>query len=234
MTTVRGLLDGRIHLRGYTVNPFHRAVGWSLRSVVPFLMLLIFIPIPARADWGMELTPFAGFRFGGNFEDNTTGLDLDVDEGESFGVILDVRTTHETEYELFYSVQQTELQGEGLFAGKPLFDLDIHYLHVGGTYLFPGRRGRPFVSGGLGLTYFSPDRPGMDSEVYFSLSLGGGMKIPVSKRVGLRFEGRGFLTVLPDNTDIFCVSSGGAACAVRVQGDVLGQVLLLAGISFRL
>jgi hypothetical protein len=182
----------------------------------------------------MELTPFAGFRFGGGFTDNTTGLDLDVDEGESFGLILDVQATHESEYELFYSLQKTKLKGEGVLSGDPLFDLDIHYLHIGGTYLFPGERLRPFVSGGLGLTYFSPDAPGVDSEIYFSLSLGGGVKIPISKRFGLRFEGRGFLTILPDETDIFCVSAGGAACAVRVKGDVFGQVLLLAGISFGL
>ncbi|NNG47038.1 MAG: porin family protein [Deltaproteobacteria bacterium] len=216
------------------MNPFEIPVSRQLHLVIPLLAFLVLLPTPVRADWGAELTPFAGFRFGGSFEDNTTGLDLDVDEGESFGLILDVRATHETEYELFYSVQKTTLQGEGLFAGEPLFDLDIHYLHIGGTYLFPGERVRPFIGAGLGLTYFSPDGPGLDSEINFSLSLGGGVKIPISKRVGLRFEGRGFLTILPDNTDIFCVSSGGAACAVRVQGDVFGQVLLLGGISFGL
>jgi opacity protein-like surface antigen len=180
------------------------------------------------------ITPFTGYRFGGSFEDNTTGLDLDVDDGESFGLILGLQATQESDYELFYSFQKTELKGEGVLSGEPLFDLDIHYLHIGGTYLFPGERMRPFIGGGLGLTYFSPDGPGLDSEIDFSLSLGAGVTIPISKRVGLRFEGRGFLTVLPDNTDIFCVSSGGAACAVRVQGDVFGQVLLLGGITFGL
>jgi len=74
----------------------------------------------------------------------------------------------------------------------------------------------------------------MDPKTYFSVSLGGGAKIPISGHVGLRFEGRGFLTILPDSTEIFCVSSGGAACTVRVQGDVLGQLLLMAGITFSL
>ncbi len=216
------------------MNMLDDPAGRLFRTVVPLLALLLLVPASSRADWGAEITPFAGFRFGGSFEDNTTGLELDVDEGESFGIILDVRATHETEYELFYSVQKTQLKGDGLLAGDPLFDLDIHYLHIGGTYLFPGEKVRPFIGGGLGLTYFSPDGPGLDSEVYFSLSLGGGAKIPISKRVGLRFEARGFLTILPDDTDIFCVSSGGAACAVRVQGDVFGQVLLLGGISFGL
>jgi hypothetical protein len=50
----------------------------------------------------------------------------------------------------------------------------------------------------------------------------------------LRLEGRGFLTILPDSSTIFCVSSGGVACNVLVQGDVLGQLLLLAGVTFSL
>lgn len=214
-------------------DPDRVPVSLSFRLVVPLLALLIFFPGLAQADWGVEITPFTGFVFGGSFHDNTTGLDLDVDEGESFGLILDLRATHETEYELFYSFQRTSVQGgDGLFQGDTLFDLDIHYLHIGGTYLFQEEKIRPFIAGGLGLTYFVPDGPGLDSKVYFSLSLGGGVKIPLSKRIGLRFEGRGFLTILPSNTDIFCVSSGGATCDVRVQGDAFGQVELLAGISF--
>jgi hypothetical protein len=92
----------------------------------------------------VELTPFAGFRLGGDFTDNTTGLDLDVDEGESFGLILGLQATHESDYELFYSLQRTELEGEEILSGDTVFELDIHYLHIGGTYLFPGagRRSR--------------------------------------------------------------------------------------------
>ena len=56
--------------------------------------------------------------------------------------------------------------------------------------------------------------------------------VPVSDRVALRIEGRGFLTILPENTTIFCVSSGGAACRVNVQGDVFGQVPAAGGHRF--
>ncbi len=216
------------------MNPIKNPVCPPFRLLVPLVALFVLLPALARGDWGVELTPFAGFRLGGDFTDNTTGLDLDVDEGESFGLILGLQATHESDYELFYSLQRTELEGEEILSGDTVFELDIHYLHIGGTYLFPGEKVRPFIGGGLGLTYFSPDESGVDSEIYFSLSLGGGAKIPISKRLGLRFEGRGFLTILPDDTEIFCVSSGGAACAVRVNGDVFGQVEFLAGISFGL
>jgi len=197
-------------------------------------LLLMLIPLSARAEWGVELTPFAGYRFGGGFEDNTTGANLDAAASGSVGLILGVPDTHERQYELLYSFQRTELKGGGISGDVAPFGLDIHYLQIGGTYQLSAEKVRPFLSGGLGMTLFAPDKPGLSSKVYFSLSLGGGVRIPLSNRVGLRFEGRGYLTILPENTQIFCVSSGGAACAVRVQGDVFGQVELLTGIYFGL
>ena len=191
-------------------------------------------PGEAGAEWGLEITPYAGYTVGGTFQDNTTGADLDVKEGGSFGLVLGLPDTPETQYELFYGFQRTQVAGGGTLGGNTLFDLDIHYLHVGGTYIFPGEKVRPFISGGLGATHFVPGGSGMDPKTYFSASLGGGAKIPISGHVGLRFEARGFLTILPDSTEIFCVSSGGAACTVRVQGDALGQLLLMAGITFSL
>jgi len=198
------------------------------------LLASVLFPAGAGAEWGLEITPYAGYAIGGNFEDNTTGATLDVKEGGNFGFVLGMPDTPDTQYELFYGFQRTKVTGGGTFGGDTLFDLDIHYLHLGGTYMFAREKVRPFLSGGLGATHLVPHGSGLNQKTYFSLSLGGGVKIPISGHVGLRFEGRGFLTILPDTTEIFCVSSGGAACDVKVQGDVLGQILLMAGITFSL
>ena len=214
------------------------APATHLFRLLPFAVALLLSPVlfpgEAEAAWGLEITPYAGYTTGGNFEDNTTGANLDVKDGGSFGLVLGVPDTPETQYELFYGFQRTKVTGGGTFGGGTLFDLDIHYLHLGGAYMFPGNTVRPFLSGGLGATHFVPHGSGTSQKTYFSLSLGGGAKIPISGHVGLRFEGRGFLTILPDTTEVFCVSSGGAACSVRVKGDVLGQLLLMAGITFSL
>ncbi len=208
-----------------------------LRFLLPgavFLLSWVLVPREAEAGWGLEITPYAGYAIGGSFDDNTTGARLDVKEGGNFGLILDLSNSPDTQYEIFYGFQRTKVAGGGTFGGEPLFDLDIHYLHLGGTYMFAGDKIRPYVAGGVGATHFVPDGSGLDRKTYFSFSLGGGVRVPITGRVGLRFEGRGLLTVLPDSTEIFCVSSGGAACRVRVRGDVFGQVLLMAGIAFSL
>jgi hypothetical protein len=216
------------------VNPSRLTGRPPFRFLAPVAALVLFLPALARAERGVELTPFAGFRFGGSFEEKVTGVDLDAREGAAFGLILGVQADPDSQYELFWAVQRTRLETDGLFGRTPLFDLDIHYLHIGGRHVVPGEGVRPFVSGGLGLTFFIPKGGEPGSKTRFSVSLGGGVKVPFSKRVGLRLEARGFLTILPESTEIFCVSAGGAACDVRVQGDVFGQVQLLAGISFGL
>jgi hypothetical protein len=205
-----------------------------LLLVSALLLSSVLLPVEAKAERGLEITPFLGYSVGGSFDDNTTGANLDVREGGSFGIVFDLSDSPDTQYELFYGFQRTKVTGGGTFGGETLFDLDLHYLHVGGTYMFTGEKVRPYIAGGLGATHFVPHGSGMNPKTYFSLSLGGGAKIPISDHVGLRFEGRGLLTVLPDATEIFCVSSGGAACRVSVKGDVLGQVLLTAGITFSL
>jgi len=184
--------------------------------------------------WGTEFTPYAGYHVGGSFNDNTTGADLDIGEGGMYGLIFNLTDPQENRYELFYGFQRTEVTGGGTFGGGRLFDLDIHYIHVGGAYDWTEGKIRPYVAGGVGATHFSPRGNGMDPKTYFSFSLGVGARMPISDHVGLRIEGRGFLTILPDSTEIFCVSSDGAACQVNVQGDAFGQFLLLTGITFSL
>lgn len=180
------------------------------------------------------VTPFSGFLFGGSFQDGTTGAERGVDQSAGFGLILGLRDTPRTQYELLYSFQRTNLPGDETSGGGRRLDLDIHYLHLGSTYEFPKESVRPFISAGVGLASFVPAGAGQDSSTNFSLSLGGGVKIPLTDRVGLRLEGRGWLTLFPNSTEIFCASSSGATCAGGVQGGSIGQFELLSGIYFEL
>ena len=181
-----------------------------------------------------ELTPFAGYQFGGEFELEGSDTELELDEAQSFGLILNMDIDADRQYEFYYSRQETELDNKGLFLNEPVLDLDVEYLHVGGTVAFAGDSVRPYVVGTIGLSRFDPQASGVDSETFFSFSFGGGAKFFADKRVGLRLEGRFFATLIDSDSEIFCRSGADTNfCAVKVDGDLLLQWQAMAGLVFR-
>ncbi len=66
-------------------------------------------------------------------------------------------------------------------------------------------------------------------DLLFVGTLGAGVKMPVSQRAGLRFEGRGFLMLSLDGSAGVCGPSG---CAIAFAGSGIGQFEPLAGFWF--
>jgi opacity protein-like surface antigen len=207
-------------------------------SLVIFTVVLMMETINlSEADArDVEITPFAGYTWGGQFTDSITDTTLNVDEGANYGVMVDINmedTNQEdqaerAQVELYFSHQATSLRTDnGLFTGNPLFDLHIDYYHIGGTYGEDYGRVWPFLVGTLGVTHMVPQGPGLDSLTKFSLSLGGGVKLFATDRVGLRLEGRWFGTLFNGSSSVFC-SDG--KCAINVQGDMFSQFVANAGI----
>ena len=178
---------------------------------------------------GVELTPFAGYTFGGSFEEVDTFTGLDVKESESYGIIIDVPNGYDTQFQFFFSHQPTLLKiSDGPFSGDPLFDLDIEYFHFGGTYAPNNDNLNFYVSGGVGLTHISPESG--DSETNFSLSLGAGFKLFLTDHLGLRIEGRGFGTYYNGSNSIFCNNGN---CTIWISGDMLWQFTVFSGLILR-
>jgi len=176
-----------------------------------------------------EITPFAGYAVGGEFEDPNDGSDRDLNADASFGVLLDFTTEDPSRhYELLYSNQKTDVDGNSQL------DLDVEYLHIGGVVDFgsPNRRAIPFVAGGIGATRLNPDRNGLDEETEFSLSVAGGVKIPLSDHVALRLDARAFITFLDSDTSVFCVSAPPTAtCDIRAKSDSFVQFTAGIGVT---
>jgi hypothetical protein len=182
---------------------------------------------PARAA-EYEVTPFAGYTMGGDFQNAETGQSLSFNDTSSYGIMLDFRQAEEAWIELYFSRQQTKLKADqGLFVGNPLLDVNVEYYHIGGTYSQATGKVKPFVVGTFGATHMVPQGAGLNSETKFSLSLGGGVKLYLTEHVGLRLDARWFGTLFNGSGGVFC-SNG--ACLVTVQGDVLSQYTANAGI----
>ena len=135
---------------------------------------------------------------------------------------------------MLYARQDTEVDSRAILGNDLTLDLDVEYFHVGGTYLFDGDDTRPFVALTLGVSHFDPQPVELGSESYFSASIGGGVQLRATKRLGVRLEGRVFTTLVESDTDIFCRSTGGtAACLIQVDGTALTQWELRVGLVFR-
>ena len=175
-----------------------------------------------------EITPFAGHTWGGTFSDGMTGNIAQVDDAGSYGLIVGFQQDARSQIELYVSHLATQvLTGTGPFIGKPAFDLDIEYYHIGGTYTEAEGRVKPYVAGGFGATHMVPKGPGLNNETRLSLNLGVGLRIEATERVGFRLEGRWFGTLFNGSGAVFC-SNG--ACALQVEGDLLSQFVTNAGV----
>lgn len=202
----------------------------EMKGIAPMVFALtilatVYQPLEVSAV-DLEITPLLGYTTGGDFEDYLTVADFEVDGSKSYGIILGIPGPKDTQYEFFYSHQPTTLMRDGGdLASTPLFDLDINYFHVGGTFGKGSEKVKPYVVGGLGVTYLEPESG--KSETGFSLSLGGGIKVNLSDHFGLRFEGRGLGTFIEDNGAVFCRNGN---CVVGVSGDVFWQFSAFSGL----
>jgi hypothetical protein len=196
-----------------TIRQSSACLRFSLNAFrIQAVALLLLAAATATADEDsagrFELTPFAGYGFGGDFEDVETGAELEFDEAGTFGVIFDITADATTQWEVLYLQQSTQLDTGALFVAEPILDVDVHYLHGGGTYVLDGDR--------------------------VSFSLGAGLRFLPGKRIGLRLEGRWFGTFVDSDSEVFCQTGGSTnVCAVKVEGSLINQWHGFVGVTFR-
>ena len=191
------------------------------------------LALPAQAEeptkynqW--EFTPFVGYMAGGEFEDPVDGSDRDLDAGNDFGIIMDAAADWWRHYEMLYVRNSTTVDGV-----EP-FDMDVEYLQFGGTVSYPDTEYThviPYFGMTIGAARFSPDGSGLDDETKFAATIGGGLRIPINKRFGVRLDLRAFGTVLNSESDIFCVSSAGLTCRIKAKGDFFLQYAANLGVT---
>lgn len=182
---------------------------------------------PARAqDRPLELTVLGGLRLGGQFDDAVTGYARSFDEDLALGLSLGFPLGNVRTLEVVWTHAQL-----GAAAGDDggAVDLRLDTLGISGTYEWGDGKSRPFVFGTVGLALLSPRTSGYDSELLLGGTLGGGVKVPLSARVGFRVEGRGMALLATGGAAGVC---GGGACALAFSGAGILELELLAGLSF--
>ena len=211
-------------------------VGLHYRVIV---LQAVLLGLPATAlgqttrDYDIEVTPFAGYGFNGEFEADETDASVSVDDGGSFGLILNGRDTNITQWEVFYAHQSTSADTSAVPGLGADTDVEFDIFQLGGTYQFESDSIRPYIVAGIGGTFVNPKSGGLESDTFWSFSIGTGLQFFADRRWGLRIEARGIGTIVDSESSLFCVSSGGAACAFHLEGTVLWQMQTFAGVTFR-
>lgn len=194
-----------------------------------FTSLLFF----STSSYSVEIIPLLGFRGGGEFVDTATDKKHTLESSEVYGLILSFPYERGKTFEIYYSHQSTQLNSITLTAPAPVntanIPLTIDYLHFGGTAPISDEKNlKTFVSGGIGFTYLSPDLAGTQSDLRASLSIGVGLKWPITEKIALRLETRGLATLYDNNSVVLC--NGG--CTISVNGNFFLQGEVFAGLGF--
>jgi len=196
--------------------------------------LLICPALSHAQEYAAEFTPFAGYRFGGTFQDKDSAAEYELKDSSSFGLIVNLRHREPTQWEILYSQQRTEAEFRGSTGNDPSVDVDLYVLQLGGSYQWEGERMRPYLAFTLGGTHVRTASAESSSDTFFSGSIGLGMKFLPTSRVGIRIEARAYGTLVDSNTDLLCSTGPDAnVCAIRVDGSMLSQLETFAGVTFR-
>jgi hypothetical protein len=192
---------------------------------------LVFAAAPARAQFGpsdpptVQIAGFAGYQFGGSVWSNLLDQKLSFKSGLDYGGTVDLKIGQTWRFEVYYSRQDTELEGADL--GEPGFDVKIERLMVGLQEEKGEENVKWFGTLLAGATRYSPGDGDLSSDTRFSAGLGLGVKSFFSKNVGLRLEGHVFFTSVEGDGGVFCTAG---QCAFRYSGSGLWQGDLAAGL----
>lgn len=188
---------------------------------------LFAMPLAQTTQFG--ITPFYGYRFGGEVKDSVTGTEYSFDDGPAFGLCLDYAPLdYLGRFELLWSHQDSSIDFKGN-NGLGEVDLMVDVVQIGGVVEYGPERFRGYVSAHVGATHYSSDDFGSDTR--FSCGIGGGVKAYLTKNIYLRADLRGFCTVV-DAEGGFIYFNG--ITVASFSGDTLwqGQVSVGLGITF--
>src|SRR5262245_50412184 len=176
--------------------------GWLILAIVSIGVALTTRAQEYDPDWpfykpltqtqNFGISPFYGYRFGGEVENLDTGTTYSFKDGPAYGVFLDYAPKNfYGRYEVLWSHQDSSLDFQG-DNGLGNVDVTIDVIQLGGVLEFGQESLRGYISAHIGATHFSSD---IGDDTRFSWGVGGGVKAFLTKNIYLRADVRGFCTV---------------------------------------
>jgi hypothetical protein len=200
------------------------------RTIGVIALAILLAPVALVHAQGIELMPFAGYRFGGDFFELIAGRPVDLDGSPTLGVVLNVPLSNGLQVEALVTQQQaTFFVPAGPFQPDTRWRATVGHAQVGGLQEFSDGKIRPFLTGLFGLTRYATAG---DSEVRFTIGAGGGVKMFPLANLGFRLDGRVHATFVDADIEGSVCASG--RCFAAVDVNMVWQTEFTAGIVFRI
>ncbi len=183
--------------------------------------------VAVSASAQVSITPTVGYATGGGVDGRDARYSLGDDI--TFGGILGFGVARGGIFELVFDWNSTDITEKIRSTGVQtnLGKVDVWSLQAGGTYELAGSQSiKPFLSGGLGATIFSPGEGLGNVSTQTRFSIHGGLGANAARWI--KVGGRMWLAFI-DTTGGFWCGTGG--CGVAAGGEVLVRWEIYGGIN---
>jgi len=198
------------------------------RNLVRVAVVLLLCHPAVAAAQTVEVSPIAGYRFGGGFFERATNQPVDLDGAPAVGAVVSIQLHDGLWFEGLLTHQEARIDVPGAnLSPVTRVRITVDQWLAGGLQEFGTSHAvRPFTTGLLGLTRYAAEG---DSEVRFAIGGGGGVKLRPSRHVAARLDGRVYMTVADfDGNTVGC---GRGGCLVGFYADLVWQAEFTAGVT---
>jgi opacity protein-like surface antigen len=191
------------------------------------VVLLVFLLAAPASAQKFEASGLFGFTTAGDLEPVARELQsYEIGGGFSWQGQFDYFFTPHLGVEASWAQREGALTVSTSSGSGELFDIDAAQLFGTVVYQWGAEESKvqPFVLGGLGATFFEADD--IPSETKLAWAVGGGAKLFLNRKLGIKLQAKFNPTLLNDESSDFCDPFGFCASSV-------GSFELLSGVVFR-
>jgi hypothetical protein len=196
------------------------------RFVLAALALTLIFRASGVTGQTVEAAPVGGYRFGGDLFEFVTNGSVDTDGAPVVGAAVNVDLGDGLSFEALVTRQEAHVTVAGGGFSQPAhWRVVVDQWLAGGRQEFGVGRARPFLTGLLGLTRCGIED---DNEIRFTVAAGGGVKLPVQRRLAVRLDGRVFTTFV--DADARTVACAHGTCFFGLDVNVAWQAEFTAAV----
>jgi hypothetical protein len=197
--------------------------------IIRHLALSLSLLAAGTPAFAVDVTPFAGWRFGGDATTQQSGYtnSSSINSALSYGAIVDFPIGDPRSVELYYSREPTTIGGS--LASSPVHDLTVSVYQLGLAEAIPTENPRLswLVVGSAGATELAG---GGSSQTHLSIGASGALLFMASEHVGLRMDLRALLTFTGGGNGAVVCSGG---CVAQIHSTAFAQGEISVGVIAR-